>query len=67
MARDGRGIVISGDRPDNVWDHWYYYTYRGNMELYRRILRETDGWRIADLRRDGIPDGVPRRWWSRGD
>ncbi|MBK8977725.1 MAG: hypothetical protein IPM29_17600 [Planctomycetes bacterium] len=65
------GIRISGDRPDNVWDHWYYYTYRGNMELYRRILREDEPWRIETLRRTDtrppIPEGVPRRWWNFGD
>ena len=58
---------ISGDRPDNVWDHWYYYTFRGNMALYISILRETDVWRIPDLREHGIPDGFPRRWWHFGD
>ena len=53
---------ISGDRPDNVWDHWYYYTLRGNMEIYKSILREPNVWRIPDLRERGIPDVVPRRW-----
>lgn len=52
---------ISDDRPDNVWEHWYYYTSRGNMEIYKSILREPNVWRIPDLRERGIPDVVPRR------
>lgn len=56
-------IEISGDREGNVWDHWYYYTFRGNMELYRGILREPDKWSQAALRRkvgrrEPIPEGV---------
>lgn len=64
---EGRGLQISGDRPNNVWDHWYYYTHRGNMELYKRILRDRDQWSIETLRNDGVPDGVPLRWWHIGD
>lgn len=60
-----REIEISGDRPWNVWDHWYYYTFRGNMRLYERILRDPDSWRIEALREAGIPDGVRLDW--RGD
>ena len=45
-----RGLEISGDRPGNVWDHWYYYTFRGNMAVYRAILRHPQNWRIPDLR-----------------
>lgn len=55
-------IDVSGDRPGNVWDHWYYYTYRDNMKLYRKILRERDAMSIEKLRKDGIPEGVSRRW-----
>lgn len=60
-------IRISGDQPDSIWDHWYYYTYAGNMDLYRRILRDRATWEIEALRKAGIPEGVPRRWWSLGD
>ncbi len=54
------GIEISGDRPGNVWDHWYYYTFRGNLALYRAILRNRDTWTLAALRKgdDRIPEGV---------
>jgi hypothetical protein len=62
-----RGIEISGDRPSNVWDHWYYYTFRSNMDFYRGILRERDQWSIGQLREQGIPEGVPRTWWDFGD
>jgi len=61
------GVRISGDQPDSIWDHWYYYTYPGNMDLYRRILRDRDTWEIGKLRKAGIPEGVPRRWWDFGD
>lgn len=55
-------IHVSGDRPGNVWDHWYYYTYRDNMKLYHKILRERDAMAIAKLRDAKIPEGVSRRW-----
>ncbi len=67
MRDPPRNIDISGDNPGNVWDHWYYYTYRGNMELYKNILRERDSWSIVNLRDAGVPDGVPLRWWRLGD
>lgn len=49
--------------PRNVWDHWYYYTHRGNMTLYRRMLREPASWTHAGLRegidgRKPIPEGM---------
>ena len=58
---------MSGDRPDNIWDHWYYYTYRGNMGVYRDIFRNRPDWSLAALRADGIPEGVSRRWYEFGD
>lgn len=61
------GLTISGDRPGNVWDHWYYYTFRGNMELYNAILRDKTRWHIPTLRTNGIPEGVARRWSLLGD
>ena len=64
---ENRGLKVSGDRPGNVWDHWYYYTYRGNMELYRSILRHRTEWDIALLRGEGVPDKVSRRWSAFGD
>ncbi|MFT3734113.1 MAG: alpha/beta hydrolase [Rhodocyclaceae bacterium] len=62
-----RGLSISGDQPGNVWDHWYYYTHRGNMGLYKNILRQPDNWQIAALRAAGIPDRVSKRWSLFGD
>ncbi len=66
-GRDGLplGLDISGDQPWNVWDHWYYYTHRGNMELYRRIVRDRDNFSIKALREKAvggeyIPDGIGR-------
>lgn len=55
-------LNISGDQPGNVWDHWYYYTYRDNMALYHAILRDRKNWSIAALRKAGVPEGVSRRW-----
>ena len=62
-----RKLTVSGDRPGNVWDHWYYYTYRGNMDLYRGILRDRPNWDITKLRSEGVPDRVSRRWSVFGD
>jgi len=64
-----RGIEISGDRPGNVWDHWYYYTFRGNMDLYRNIIRDANNWDLDLLRgpANEIPEGVAQRWWDFGD
>ncbi len=61
-AHQKHGLSISGDRPGNVWDHWYYYTYRDNMALYKKILRERNAMSITNLRAAGIPEGVSRRW-----
>lgn len=55
-----RGFQVSGDRPGNIWDHWYYYTFRGNMRLYREILRNREDWTLGALRGQGIPEGAPR-------
>lgn len=57
-------LHISGDNPGEVWDHWYYYTHRGNMEFYRRILREREHWSIAALRRKQCPEGVAVGWFG---
>jgi hypothetical protein len=50
------------DRPGNVWDHWYYYTFHGNMGFYSKLLRDRANWSIAGMRKSGAPDGVSRRW-----
>ena len=54
-----RGQDVSGDQPGNVWDHWYYFTYRGNMRAYAAILRDRSAWELGRLRLDGVPEGVP--------
>lgn len=64
---DQRGIQVSGDRPGNMWDHWYYFTFRGNMDLYRGVLRQRDQWILADLREAKVPEGVSTRWIDFGD
>ena len=60
------GVHISGDNPGEIWDHWYYYTHRGNMDFYRRILRERKAWSIACLRGHDpkCPEGVARGWFG---
>jgi pimeloyl-ACP methyl ester carboxylesterase len=67
--QEQRGIQVSGDRPNNIWDHWYYYTFRGNMDLYRGILRDRPLWDILAMRaaENPIPEGVPKRWYNFGD
>ena len=64
--REQFNLEISGDNPGEIWDHWYYYTHRGNMQLYRRILRERQDWSIAALRaRAGdCPEGVAVGWFG---
>lgn len=59
--------TISGDRPGNVWDHWYYYTFRKNMDVYRDIFRDRDAWDIARLRGEEIPARVYHGPFSFGD
>ena len=53
-----QGLHISGDNPEEWWDHWYYYTHRGNMEFYRYVLRDRPTWAVAECRRRGCPEGV---------
>ncbi|WP_416898008.1 MAG: hypothetical protein ACMVY4_21610 [Minwuia sp.] len=65
--RANRNFKVTGDNPDAVWDHWYYFTDPGNMALYRDIIRNPDGWKIADLRQAGMPDRVSRRRSVFGD
>lgn len=61
-ARRAYGLDVSGDEPGNIWDHWYYYTHRGNMAMYRGILRQRSDWTFDVLRgtRNGgrVPEGV---------
>ncbi len=64
---NGRGFEVSGDRPGNVWDHWYYYTFRRNMRVYENILRRREDWVIPALRDADIPDGVSKGWSIFGD
>ena len=54
-----RGMAISGDNPDSVWDHWYYYTHPGNMAFYAAVLRDRTRWDIGRMRLGGVPEGVP--------
>ncbi len=60
------GVKISGDNPGEIWDHWYYYTHRGNMDFYCRILREREAWSIAWFREHDpkCPEGVARGWFG---
>ena len=60
------GVCVSGDNPGEIWDHWYYYTHRGNMDFYRRILRDRKEWSIAQLRNQDpkCPEGVARGWFG---
>ena len=50
-----QGLHVSGDNPEEWWDHWYYYTHRGNMKFYRHILRDRPTWAIAACRRRKCP------------
>lgn len=67
-ASKNHGIRVSGDNPGTVWDHWYYYTYRPNLDLYRNILRNRETWSLPNLRnpRTGEPivEGVDRRFFG---
>lgn len=62
-ARKAPGFNISGDEPGHVWDHWYYYTWPGNMEFYRSILRDRAAFSFDTLRAETgalepVPEGV---------
>lgn len=52
-------LHISGDNPEEWWDHWYYYTHGGNMQFFKFILRERVKWRIQKFRENHCPEGVP--------
>lgn len=62
-----KGFHVTGDNPEAVWDHWYYFTDPGNMEVYRDIVRNPDNWNIAALRGADMPDRVSRRRSIFGD
>jgi len=60
---DNHGIAISGNQPHEATDHWRYFTFAGNWQVYAAILREREAWSLAALRagtgRDGpVPEGV---------
>ncbi len=52
------GLHVSGDNPEEWWDHWYYYTHRGNMRFYRGIVRDRSSWTISECRRQECPEGA---------
>ena len=68
------GFDISGDRAGTIWDHWYYYTYRGNMAFYRSLLRERERWGLKRMRDgshwsdgDPVPEDFDIPWYRFGD
>ena len=62
-----KGFDVTGDNPEAIWDHWYYFTDPGNMAMYHDILRNPANWSIAALRAAGMPDRVSRRRSIFGD
>ncbi len=64
MQAYGDGFTIAGDNPGfvNIWDHWYYYTFRPNMAVYRAILRDRVNWTLPQLRTAGVKEGVSKRF-----
>ncbi len=62
--REPHGLDISGDNPGEMWDHWYYYTHRGNMDFYTRILRDRADWSVSVLRDSGCPEGASTGWFG---
>ncbi len=57
---DKEGFKLRGDNPGffYVMDHWYYYTFRGNMAFYHKILRERKKYSVTSLKQRNIPAGV---------
>lgn len=56
-------ISVSGDHPGEATDHWRYFTFLSNWQVFSNILKERDAWSIDALRsgtgRDGpVPEGV---------
>jgi len=63
-------LDVSGDQPGTIWDHWYYYTYHGNMQWFNRLLRNRTDWTLAALRnhkrgskKSPIPEGIEEGWF----
>ncbi|MDX2117795.1 MAG: hypothetical protein SFY96_06400 [Planctomycetota bacterium] len=57
------GVEILGDGP-GIADHWHYYTYRPNMEMYKGIFRDRAAWSLPALRKAKIPEGIRTTWWG---
>ncbi|MFN9357590.1 MAG: hypothetical protein ACK6A4_12355 [Alphaproteobacteria bacterium] len=55
-----RSYDIVGDEPGTIWDHWYYYTWPGNMHFYSDLLRNRAATSLTKLRtgKDPLPEGV---------
>lgn len=55
-----RNYDIRGDEPGTLWDHWYYYTWRGNMRFYSDLLRRRPATTLDALRAGPapLPEGV---------
>jgi hypothetical protein len=64
MRAAPRNHDISGDDPKNVWDHWYYYSWPGNMRFYADVLRNRALWHLDKIRsgEQPIPEGVRVGW-----
>lgn len=58
-AKQTHGLDVRGDDPDDMLDHWVYYTHLPNIGLYRSILRSAPEWAPAKLRSAArpVPEG----------
>lgn len=63
------GVDVAGDAPGKGLEHWYYFTYRANMDFYRRILHDRDELSQQRLRSGPapIPEGVVKHPRFPGD
>jgi hypothetical protein len=52
------GLAVAADAPDDLLDHWYYFTLPENMSFVGQLLRGGAKTSIAALRNLDLPEGI---------
>ncbi|HEY1187087.1 MAG TPA: hypothetical protein VGE74_05485 [Gemmata sp.] len=50
------GMAVAGADRFGVLNHWYYFTDKGNMDVFRAILHDRPTWDVTKLREEQIPE-----------